>query len=159
MNSTIAQTIAALEVRLRALEDREAIRALIARYGPLADSGNATGVAALWRDDGSYGIFGMADAQGHAAIAALIDGPVHQQLMADGCAHLLGPVAIDLAGDEASARGVSIVFRANGSGFEVFRVSANRWDLVRSESGWQVLRRENALLNGQDAARALLSSG
>jgi len=37
-----------LEERLQALEDREAIRALIARYGPLADSGDAAGVAALW---------------------------------------------------------------------------------------------------------------
>ena len=136
------------EARLQALEDREAIRDLIARYGPLADSGDAAGVAALWTEDGSYAVHGFADAVGHAEIAALIDGPYHQQLMADGCAHVLGPVAIDLAGDSATARGHSLVLRWTGSQFEVRRVAANRWELVR---------RENALLQGAAAARALLA--
>lgn len=147
----------AIEARLRALEDKEAIRALIASYGPLADCGDANGVAALWDPQGSYAVAGMADAQGQAAIAGLIEGPVHQQLMADGCAHLLGPVAITLDGDSATARGHSIVFRWTGEHFEVFRVSANRWTLARHADGWRVIRRDNALLNGQAAARTLLA--
>ena len=77
--------------------------------------------------------------------------------MADGCAHLLGPVAIEIDGNRATARGHSVVLRHTGSGFEVARVSANRWDLVRSESGWRVCHRENALLDGSEAARALLA--
>lgn len=148
----------ALEARLRTLEDKETIRALIASYGPLADTGDADGVAALWHLEGSYAVSGMADAQGRPAIAALIEGPVHQQLMADGCAHVLGPVNISLQGDTATARGHSIVFRWTGQSFEVFRVSANRWVLARAAHGWEVLRRENALLNGQEAARALLQT-
>ncbi len=146
-----------LEARLQALEDREAIRELIARYGPMADSGDAAGVAALWAEDGSYAVHGFADAVGHAEIAALIEGPYHQQLMADGCAHVLGPVAIDLAGDSATARGHSLVLRWTGSQFEVLRVAANRWELVRTQQGWRVARRENALLQGAAAARALLA--
>ena len=145
-----------LEARLQALEDREAIRDLIARYGPLADSGDADGVAALWAEHGSYAVHGFADATGHAAIAGLISGPVHQQLLADGCAHVLGPVAIDLAGDTATARGHSVVLRWTGEAFEVHRVSANRWELIRTAAGWKVARRENALLQGEAAARALL---
>ena len=145
-----------LEARLQALEDREAIRDLIARYGPLADSGDAAGVAALWAKDGSYAVHGFADAVGREAVAGLITGPVHQQLLADGCAHLLGPVAIDLDGDKATARGHSVVLRRTGQGFEVHRVSANRWLLERGAKGWQVARRENALLQGDAAARALL---
>lgn len=146
-----------LEARLQALEDREAIRALIVRYGPLADSGDAAGVAALWAEDGSYAVAGFADAVGHGEIAALIDGPYHQQLMADGCAHVLGPVAIELEGDAATARGHSLVLRWTGSGFEVLRVAANRWQLARGAQGWRVTRRENALLQGEAAARALLA--
>lgn len=146
----------AIEARLRALEDKEAIQALIASYGPLADCGDADGVAALWDEQGSYAVAGMADAQGRAAIAGLIEGATHQQLMTDGCAHLLGPAAITLDGDSATARGHSVVFRWTGEAFEVFRVSANRWTLTRHADGWRVVRRENALLNGQAAARALL---
>lgn len=145
-----------VEQRLQALEDREAIRDLIARYGPLADCGAAQDVAALWTETGSYGVAGFADASGRAEIAALIDAPYHQQLMADGCAHLLGPVAIELAGDHATARGHSIVLRWTGAAFEVLRVAANRWNLTRIDGCWQVTRRDNALLQGDAAARELL---
>lgn len=147
----------ALEARLQALEDREAIRALIAAYGPLADSGDAQGVAALWAGDGVYAIAGFGEATGRIEIAALINGDNHRQLMAQGCAHMLGPVAIDLAGDRATARGHSLVLRWTGSEFEVHRVAANRWELAHGQQGWQVTRRDNALLQGSEAARALLS--
>lgn len=146
-----------LEARLQALEDREAIRDLIARYGPLADSGDAQGVAALWAEDGVYAVAGFGEAKSRAAIAALINGDNHRQLMADGCAHVLGPVAIDLEGDTAVARGHSLVLRWTGDDFEVHRVAANRWELARGVGGWQVKRRDNALLQGSEAARALLS--
>lgn len=145
-----------LETRLRTLEDKEAIRELIARYGPLADSGDSEGIVGLWADDGSYAVGGMTEAKGKAAIADLIDGETHRQLMRGGCAHLLGPVAIELNGDVAVARGHSIVFRNVGAGFEAWRVSANRWELERGDQGWQVRRRVNAPLDGSEAARALL---
>lgn len=148
--------MADLEQRLQALEDREEIRQLIASYGPLADCGAAQDVAALWSEDGRYGVAGFADASGRDEIAGLIDGAYHQQLMADGCAHLLGPVAIDLSGDSATARGHSVVLRWNGAAFEVLRVAANRWALARIEGRWQVTRRDNALLQGDAAARELL---
>ncbi len=98
----------------------------------------------------------MAEANGRAAIAGLIDGETHRQLMKDGCAHLLGPVAIELEGDVAIARGHSVVFRQTDAGFEVWRVSANRWELERGAQGWLVRRRVNAPLDGSEAARALL---
>ncbi|MBM3512203.1 MAG: nuclear transport factor 2 family protein [Alphaproteobacteria bacterium] len=143
--------------RLRALEDREAIRTLIASYGPLADSGDATGAAALWADEGSYAVGGMAEARGRDAIAALLDGAMHRQLMADGCAHLLGPVMLQLDGDVAVAYGHSVVFRRVGEAFEVHRVSANRWQMVRKGESWCVLKRDNQVLDGSEAARALLN--
>jgi ketosteroid isomerase-like protein len=145
-----------LEARLRAVEDREAIRDLIASYGPLADSGNAEAVAELWIEDGSYVVGGIAEAKGGAAIAALLTSETHRALMADGCAHMLGPVVIDLEGDRAVARGHSAVFRNGATGFEVWRVSANRWELVRTADGWRVERRFNAPLDGSYAAQALL---
>ena len=148
---------AALVKRLQALEDREAIRELIARYGPLADSGNAEGVAALWIETGQYRIAGFGSATGHQEIAALISGDTHQQLMAEGCAHLLGPVSVKVDGDDATAIGHSVVLRWTGNGFEVARVAANRWILVRTAQGWRTAVRENALLTGEEGARALLT--
>lgn len=146
-------------VRLRALEDREAIRELIARYGPLADSGDARGVATLFAEDGIYAVGGMGEAHGHAAIAALIEGPEHRALMARGCAHVLGAPAIELVdGDRATARCHSVVLARAGQGWEPVRVSANRWLLQRSPAGWRVTRRDNALLDGSEAARVLLET-
>lgn len=153
----MTDTLAELAARLQLLEDREAIRELIASYGLLADSGNAAALSELWIEDGTYGVGGMGNAEGRAAIAGLIEGLVHQSLMAAGCAHLLGPVAIDIAGDCATARGHSVVLRHTGQGFEAYRVSANRWELVRRNGCWQVSHRENALLDGAAAARELLS--
>jgi uncharacterized protein (TIGR02246 family) len=146
-----------LERRLQKLEDREAIRDLVARYGPLADRGDAAGVAALWVENGRYVIAGFGTATGHAEITALITGATHQKLMADGCAHILGPVAVELLGDSAIAIGHSIVLRWTGTQFEAARVAANRWELIRTAKGWRVSLRENALLTGIEAARALLS--
>lgn len=147
----------ALDQRLRALEDREQIRDLLARYGPLADAGDAAAVAALWTSDGIYAVDGFAEARGHAAIAALIEGPVHQQLMADGCAHVLSAPAISLDTDRAEALCHSVVFRQNPDGWGAVRVAANRWQLVRTGAGWRAARRDNALLDGRGAARALFA--
>ena len=91
----------AAEHRLRRLEDREAIRELIARYGPLADAGEAQALAALWSEDGEYDVGGFGIARGRPAIAALIDADFHRSLMAQGCAHVLSPPTIDLDGDRA----------------------------------------------------------
>lgn len=153
----MSDTLDALERRLRLLEDREAIGDLIARYGPLADRGEAAALARLWTADGVYEVVGFARAEGHAAIAALIDGAHHRALMADGCAHLLGPVAVTLDGDEATAVCHSVVFRSVSGHFVAERVSANRWRLVRTGAGWRVQHRANALLDGEEAARAILS--
>ncbi|MCB2067383.1 MAG: nuclear transport factor 2 family protein [Erythrobacter sp.] len=145
-----------LERRLTGIEDREAIRELIASYGPLADSGDAEGVASLWREDGSYEVHGFGTASGRDALAGFITSESHRGLMADGCAHLLGPVTIALNGDTATACGHSVVFRHAGDGFEAYRVSANRWTLAKADGTWRVTHRENALLDGDAAARALL---
>lgn len=152
----MSNAIERLAARVRLLEDREALRDLIARYGPLADSGDAAGVGQLWAEDGSYEVLGFARAEGRAAVASLIESVEHRSLMADGCAHILGPVALDIDGDRASARGHSIVLRNCEAGFFVYRVSANHWQFARTSEGWQVVARTNALLNGQESARLLL---
>ena len=142
--------------RLRALEDRAAIANLIAAYGPLADTGNGAALARLWVEDGEYDIGGFGRVKGHAGLAAMLDNDVHRGLMDQGCAHVLSPHRIDLQGDTAMAVGYSIVMRKSGDAYEPWRVSSNRWWLVRTPSGWRVRRRENTPLDGTQDARNLL---
>ena len=145
------------DARLGQLEDHEAIRALIAAYGPLADAGDAHGVAGLWCDDGEYAAAGYGVAKGRTAIAALIEGATHQALMAQGCAHVLTLPAITLSSDTAIAVNHSLVLRNTGEIYEIWRASANRWALEKHRSKWLVRRRDNHPLDCSAAARALLT--
>ncbi len=124
--------------------DAETIRNLIASYGPLADQGDAEGVAALWIEDGEYDVGGFGIARGHKEISALISSDTHRELMAAGCAHILTPHHITIDGDEAVATGYSTVYRKCDSGLEPWRVATNRWELARQKDGsWLVARRIN----------------
>ena len=145
-----------LAARIALLEDREAIRDLIARYGPLADAGDCAGAAALWTDDGVYEVGGFGSYTGRAAIQALLEGESHQGLIHGGAAHVLSPPVIDLDGDRATARTYSVVFRKSGDNWEAHRASANMWHLVRVAGEWKVARRINQLLDGTAEARALI---
>lgn len=159
MSPGLEDRLLTLESRLAELEDREAIRNLIARYGPLADTGNAAAIAAMWREDGVYEIGGYGEHAGHDAIAALFTTSTHLELMRGGCAHILGPPHISIDGTQAVAVGHSCVFRHTGSGFEAWRVSANRWELAKADGIWQLSHRSNRPLDGSEAARLLLLTG
>lgn len=89
----------------------------------------------------------------------MVRGSHHQGLIAEGAAHLLGFPRVEIDGDRAVVTGYSQVCRHRDGGFEVWRVSANRWELTWDGRAWQVDRRLAYLLNGQEAARALLRGG
>jgi len=152
----LRQQVAALGATVRHLADTAEIGALIARYGPAVDRGDSAGAAALWAEDGVYDLGTLGTAHGQTEIAALFDGDMHQSLIARGAAHLLGPPQIAVEGDRATAVGHSCVTRWTGERFELFRVAANRWRLVRTPAGWRVASRENRVLDGNTEARALL---
>lgn len=154
---TAEDRLGQLEARLGLLEDRLEIYELIASYGPAVDAGDAAATAELWTEDGTYdvdtGVY-----EGRSGIADMVDSGPHQGLLARGCAHLTGPPQIRLDGDEATAVSHSqlVLRRADGSGYDVVRATAHRWDLVRTQGGWRVRRRTSRLLDGQPAARSLL---
>ena len=66
---------------------------------------------------------------------------------------------VELRGDSAVAVGHSCIFRHLGASFEVHRVSANRWELLKRAGQWRVRHRSNRQLNGNEAAMALLALG
>ena len=152
-------TVRELTRRLAAVEDELAIYRVLARYGPSVDSGSSEEAAELWTEDGEY------DAQvgvwcGRAAIAGMVAGPGHQGLIHAGAAHVMGGVPyVTVDGDVATAIAYYHLHRRQGDHFEVWRVTATRWDLVREPEGWKVLKRVNRLLDGGDDARMLLRQG
>ena len=156
--TTADERIAALEARLRAVEDQLAIVELVASYGPLVDSGDADGAAALWTEDGVYDV-DTGTYAGHAGLSAMVRSRQHQGLLARGCAHVSSIPQVRVRADTAVAITHSqLLTRDEQGGFQVLRATAHRWELVRTSEGWRVQRRTSRLLDGSAAARELLRS-
>ncbi len=170
---TDSERLAALEARLGEMEDHIALYQLMTAYGPLVDSGDAEATAALWLEDGIYDWGGgpptVADAPvkegaagaayGRAAIAEMVRGPFHQDIIAGGAGHVIGLPHIILDGDNAVATSYSRLYRRDGDNFRVWRVAANRWEFARTADGWRVKSRINRVLDGGEEARTLLRAG
>ncbi|GEE00742.1 hypothetical protein nbrc107696_11880 [Gordonia spumicola] len=153
----LEERLAAVEARLRAAEDRLAIMDLVYSYGPAVDTGSAEGTAAVFTVDGVYDVdTGLL--AGAAAISDMVNGDAHQGLVARGCGHLMTAPQITLDGDAATVRSYSqlVVPRSSDRGYAVARLTANRWDLVRTDAGWRVARRTARLVDGSSRARDLL---
>ena len=155
--TTPEERIARLEERLRRVEDQLEIINLVASYGPLVDSGDSVGAAALWTSDGVYDV-DTGTYEGHAGLAAMVDSPPHQKLIERGCAHLTTTPRVSVQGDTAVAVTHSqLLLRSRTGNYEVVRATAHRWELVRTADGWRVERRTSRLLDGGEAARTLLA--
>ncbi|HEU5029687.1 MAG TPA: nuclear transport factor 2 family protein [Spirillospora sp.] len=149
--------LAALEDRLRALEDEREITRLILSYGPLVDSGCAGAVAALWDEDGVYDVDELM-MDGRSAIEAMVLSADHQRWIAGGCAHFVGPPHVTVSGDEATAVGYTLMIVKQDGGFTLRRATANHWTLHRTPSGWRAVNRTNRVLDGRPESPDLLAS-
>lgn len=147
--------LAALEERVRLLEDQVELYRLISTYGPAVDTGSDQAAGALWDEDGAYE-FDTSRLDGPAGISAMVRGETHQSLIRNGCAHILAMPVVTVSGDRARATGYSRVYRHVGDGYEVWRVSANHWEFRRTPAGWKVTRRVNRTLDGSTEARDIL---
>lgn len=150
--------LAALESRLRRLEDQLEITRLIAGYGPFVDAGAADEVAGMWTDEGTYDVEGW-HMVGREDVRAMVLSSAHQKLINAGSCHFLGPARVTVDGDEAVAVCASLlVLHAEGR-FRVWRAGANHFSLQRTTAGWQVIRRVTRALDGTAESRRLLSDG
>src|SRR5262245_59054321 len=147
-------TVSALARRVQALEDELAIHRLIVRYGFAVDMGDADAAAALFTEDTIYDVDGPLRMVGRAGVAAMVRGPRHQGML-PRCAHQIGPAVVAVDGDRGVATGYSRVYVRREAGIEIYRVSFNRWELVRRDGGWQMARRTTRLV-GHAEAQALL---
>jgi hypothetical protein len=163
------QNNSTLEDRLRAVEDTLAIYHLIASHPPAAD----TAMASYYRDaflpDAVIDLGSGKTANGNEAIAAIVRTPAHQAAIAGGLCHFVGLPRVQLDGDTATATSylqiitphqgaapMEVSGHGSSAGFRIHRVSANRWELKRTQDGWKVTRRTLRPLDGSDGARDLL---
>ena len=148
--------MAALEERVRLLEDKVAIQQLITAWGPAVDTGNSEAAASLFTEDCilesdlSYLV-------SPPAISAMVLGEGHQALIRDGSAHIPATAIVNVEGDHATAIGYTRVYRHTPDGYEVWRVSANNWEFRRTPDGWRMVRRTAQLIDDTGKANELLS--
>ena len=147
-----------IAARLRRLEDEHDIAQLIASYGPAADAANADAAAALWAEDGTYDVEAWS-MQSRADVRAMVSSTSHQDLVANGCCHFIGPSVVTVAEDKAVAVCESLVLLRDDGAYRVWRATANHFELRRVDGQWRISKRVSRVLDGQPGAHALLSSG
>ncbi len=147
---TLEDTVATLARRVTRLEDELAIHRLIVRYGLAVDVGDADGGAAVFTEDGVYDV-DVGRMEGRDAVRAMVRGPRHQEMVGH-CAHQIGPAVVTFdADDRATAVGYSRVYLETRAGVHVYRVSTNRWELVKHDGAWAIARRTTRALGRTDA--------
>jgi ketosteroid isomerase-like protein len=135
--------------RVQALEDELAIHRLIVRYGFAVDIGDADHTAELFTEDTVYDV-DVGVMRGRKGIRDMVLNNPHHSLVGN-CAHQIGPAVVEVNGDRAVATGYSRVYLRQGDGFEVFRVSFNRFELERRGRQWQIAHRTTRLLGHAEA--------
>ncbi|WP_068183843.1 nuclear transport factor 2 family protein [Mycobacterium sp. UM_CSW] len=147
-----------LAARLRHLEDEREISRLIASYGPAVDAGDADAAAQLWATNGTYDVEGW-HMDSRNDVHAMVDSASHQNLVANGCCHFIGPSVVTVTEDSAVAVAESLVLVRDGESYRVWRSTANHFELQRIEGRWRIIKRTSRVLNGDPGARALLTAG
>jgi hypothetical protein len=161
-----------LEQRLRLIEDRFEIYNLIASHPPSADTGAGDYTASVWTEDGVFDRGAeFPRPTGRAAIAGGSANPEHHRAIEEGIAHFAGLPYVRITGDTAFAISYLQILvpdrvgppfdvpnHGSSRGFHVHRVSANRWEFVRTDEGWKIQRRTLRPLDGTEPAREILAS-
>ena len=163
-------TASRLEDRIRAVEDRLEIYNLIASHPPSADTGGSDHVAACWVEDGAFDRGeSLSSPRGRGALAAQVLSPAHQAAIERGLAHFTGLPHVAIDGDSAVVTSylqilvpqregdpVEVPNHGSSRGFRVHRMTANRWELVRTAQGWRFKHRSSRQLDGSKPAREIL---
>jgi len=151
------ERFAALESRVRELEDHVAILRLINSWGPAVDTGSSEAAANLFDDDGVLES-DLSHLQGPSEVAAMVESDGQQALIRQGCAHVQSAPVVTVDGDRATAITYSQVYLHAENGHDVWRVSANQWECRRTAAGWRLTRRVNRVIDGSPAPQTILVS-
>src|SRR5271170_865230 len=153
---TLEDRVHELEKTVQNLSDQLDLYHLTASYAPLVDSGNGEATANLWTEDGVYHT-DVTHNSGRAEIAEMVRGSAHQGIIKRGAGHVVTMPRLTISGDKAIGVCHALLFVRDGDGFRQWRVTANRWEYVRTPEGWRIKRRTNRLLDGSEDGRQLFA--
>ena len=127
-------------------------------------------MATAWTEDGTFdrgAEFGGPIRQ--SASAGGMGNPEHRRAIEQGLAHFAGLPYVRITGDTAFAISYLQILvpdrvgpefdvpnHGKTRGFHVHRVSANRWEFVRTAEGWKIKSRRLRPLDGSEGAREIL---
>jgi hypothetical protein len=147
--------VQALEQRVLELEDQVAILRVVNQWGPAVDTGRSAAAGALFDVDGVLES-DLSRLDGPAEVEAMVESDGQQTLIRHGCAHVQTAPVITVDGDVATAITYSQVYLHALEGHQVWRVSANQWELRRTAAGWRVTRRRNRVIDGGAQSHEIL---
>src|ERR1700694_3310263 len=159
-----------VEERIRAIEDRLEIYNIIASHPPSADTGGNEHICASWVEDGVFDRGeNLSSPRGRDTIADQVRSPDHQAAIARGLAHFTGLPHVAISDDTAVVTSylqivvpqtegdpVDVPNHGSSKGFRIHRMTANRWQLVRTAQGWKIKHRMLRQLDGSEPARKIL---
>jgi uncharacterized protein (TIGR02246 family) len=139
-----ADDLADLAARVRVLEDREAIRALILAYGAAHDHRDYRTFADLFAQNGEW-VGGLGSAKGPADIFELMNRTIGHNPLPEGSGtfHLMTNDQISIDGDRASAV-TKWLYLTPGDDKAPRMVFLGHYDdqFIRENGEWKFLRRE-----------------
>ena len=153
--------LAALEARVRELEDDRAIRDVLSRYGFTADNCQDEAFVALYTEDGAirvaanakakaaFGVGEWIEYEGHDGIRTFITHPKghHSPALYGKSMHLQGNnLVTDVRGDEAVACSYQVAIAVDDDGTRVLSAGNNQWRLRRVDGEWRIVERRGAYL-------------
>lgn len=140
----MAATADDLPVRLRRLEDLDAIRQLFMEYGRHLDNGDLDSYVALFSEDGELLLGPMGKARGRDEIKEMMARSTRSS--AGRSWHLITNPIIDLDGDRATAEVMwTVVVRGEDGNPVVPMMGRHRDVLVRRDGRWLFQRREGLI--------------
>lgn len=109
--------------------------------------------------------------RGRDVILKVVGGPDQREAIKSGMTHLAMLPHITLLGDSAVATGsllivmpdtaashVKLPGKGVSPGFSIYQLTFNRWELIRTASGWKVTRRTVRPMTGTDSRQILVQA-
>lgn len=142
-----------LLARLRATEDRLEILNLLAGSAFSSDVASEAYWTEMFTEDATFDR-GVKQDKGRDEILKIINAPEQKEAIKAGMTHLAMLPHIKLKGNSAVAIGyllivmpdsaashVKLAGKGVSSGFSIYQITMNKWELVRTELGWKVSNR------------------
>src|SRR5205823_1820157 len=133
-----------VEARLRVLEDKQEIHALLMDYGRTLDARDFAGFGQLFARDAEYGSARNAPVKGPVAIRAYLESQLKKNAAPEPGRdfHLFYNETIDVNGDHATALSKGAFYvRGEGNKLETTAVVNYHDELIREDGRWKFKRR------------------